>query len=267
MTNVGVDDIFLKRFIKTQLKEDPTKVIYKRINAGHRANSYIFRLYTNKRYVIQFYDEKSLHQPIKRCYIYTLTKNYTFVPVPKVFFIGKFEKYSYIILEKLNGKTVDKIKKTDIKYVLEKLGEYLYDIHNNVNVGKKFGWIEGKFINFQGISNIEYLNNEIIRIKNWLVAINRIKEAKSIADYFCLRIKKLKLDVQPVLVWSEINKKNLLFNNIKGEKIVYLLDPGSAKVAPREIDILAAEQEFNNNEFKYILKGYLKNGKNKILKQ
>ena len=187
--------------------------------------------------------------------------------VPEVISIGKFRNLSYLIMEGIDGKTFadeeNELKRKEKEYILETLGKYIAEFQNKIHIGKRFGWIEDTRIISQGNSNIGYLKSEVTRIVGWLNKTKNERQANLIRDYFSEKLGYLKKDCNPVLTWSEINKTNMLLQRGSSDDIkLFLLDPGSAKSAPKEIDLLAAESEFAPKDYAYIMKGYKsKNGK------
>ncbi len=255
---------FVRKFVKARMKSNVVNI--SRVSSGKRADTY-FVDSKNKRYVLQFYGQNLRYQPSKRRYIYEKVRNNTKVLVPEVISIGKFRNLSYLIMEGIDGKTFadeeNELKRKEKEYILETLGKYIAEFQNKIHIGKRFGWIEDTRIISQGNSNIGYLKSEVTRIVGWLNKTKNERQANLIRDYFSEKLGYLKKDCNPVLTWSEINKTNMLLQRGSSDDIkLFLLDPGSAKSAPKEIDLLAAESEFAPKDYAYIMKGYKsKNGK------
>jgi len=248
MNNVGV--VISKVFPLARV------ISIKRIKKGCVNDTYEVKITNPKKELIFRLFPNEAWKAEKESYIYSLIKQKTNVPVPKIRLIDTSKKlYSnaFILLSKIKGR---ELKKSDKKLIV-KAGEYLAKIHSIKF--KKFGWIVGKNIEPKFNKWIDFCEYDLkLKLKN-LKKYNPDKDMiKKLKQYFKENKSKINIKTKPCLIHKDYHFSHILVN--KG-KISGIIDVEWAMSGHNELDLAKSLMwMFNGNKEleKLFLKGYKK---------
>ncbi len=200
----------------------------------------------------------------KEEFLYNLIAKKTDVPVPKIYLIDKSKKimpYSYLVLSKIEGDSVDKeYEKSKDKKLFIKAGEILAKIHSIKF--KRFGWILGDKISPAFKTWPEFLDYDVNE------KLKKIRKANIIAKsdvYECKRridiLESLvEIKDKPCLLHKDYHFSHIIADN---NKIGGIIDFEWAIAGHNELDLFKSEQWMFDKlpELKhYFFKGYKKFG-------
>ena len=207
---------------------------------------------TKKEYIIRLNDDLNQFVEYKKekwCLNEVSKLN---ISCPRVLKIGKEERLSFMIQEKLEGKNGTRCSKKERRTIWFKLGEFArtYNKINRIRVEEVNRLEFHKNWKSRLRYNIEQLNIEDKLLKNGVLSLSEHERSKMI-----LRNLETK-EFTEGLVHADLGPKNVIMSD-KG--VVFLLDWGTAgiNVVPHhEIGLVILSKEANNQEFDQFLKGY-----------
>lgn len=257
-------EIDIKNILKDAFKNE-VKII-KNIQSGYRCKTYLVEENSQK-YILQIYEGDNKYQAKKK---YDLLKQLDYRGILKAYKYKKFDQYSYLITEYIEGETLTEILKREeynFSNIVDDFTKILIKIHKKKS--NTFGWITDNSV-IENENFVTYIKSEYNRLIHDLDNIDekvlnsikaKIEKAIKIIDS---RTKNMKI---PILCWYDINPDNILIKKENKEyKISGLIDPGGARYGLKEWDLAFIKMETlkSKEEYDLLIKYYEKNSKEKV---
>jgi|YNPMSStandDraft_2_1061718.scaffolds.fasta_scaffold01534_9 hypothetical protein len=212
--------------------------------------------------VIQIPKAPAKYQCRKKAHLYQLVRQAIGTQVPHAT-LRQIDSILYLVMSYCPGvplSDVSRVCKLDRKEIVRQLGVLLGNIHERVVVGDLYGWWAEMGLAEGWPTFADYLSAEVLRIQSLLMVRGYSDEVKAIIKRALPVIEPLKaLNSKPVLVWYDLHPDNIIVSpTTNPPEISGLLDPGAARVGPREWDLAHAREYvcLNDAEWYSLLAGY-----------
>lgn len=234
--------------------------ILKEMQTGLRCKTFLLEK-NNIKYIFQIYEENTKYQAKKK---YDILELFNDEKIPKAYFWGLIDKYSYLVTEYKEGEELTKILANpnfSLNEILYSLAKVLVNVHYVKN--NFYGWITDIGI-VEYDSFYEYIMSECNRLSKCLDGLD-----KNIRDSVLEKVRQSMNVIYSKkiegsnLCWYDLNPDNIL---IKKSDISAIIDPGGARYGVKEWDLAFIKMEIcrTEEEFKTFLTGYLQSSKQPV---
>ena len=176
-------------------------------------------------YVIKFSNDENIKEKLEK--EITIYKNLDLSYIPKYIASGNYNDYKYLIITKINGKSLYSIWHT----LSEK--ERTNIIIEIAKIIKSFHQINGDFLTgYNATSFRKHIKNELLKIIEKLQKLNL--NVKCLQDILNKSFDKLFCDIKIGLVYNDLHFDNFIYD---GEK-VYLIDFDRTIITSLDYDMM-----------------------------
>jgi hypothetical protein len=232
-----------------------------RLNIGMCANTYKINI-DDLNFIIQIYTGSYKYHAYKKQYVFDLIRKHTEINVPNAY-VGDIKNNSFLISEKCPGEllsdVINNITQKDRYKLFFCIGKQLAVIHSGVPTENRFGWIDSSGLKKNFNVFADYLDDEIKLIINPTLKDNLDNEKY---NYMALKIEFIYNIIKHCdtssLLWTDLNRNNIIVDIISNKYILYWLDPAAARFGPSEWDLANARIHLCVDESDYysMIDGY-----------
>ena len=176
-------------------------------------------------YVIKFSNDENIKEKLEK--EITIYKNLDLSYIPKYIASGNYNDYKYLIITKINGKSLYSIWHTSSEK------ERTNIIIEIAKIIKSFHQINGDFLTgYNATSFRKHIKNELLKIIEKLQKLNL--NVKCLQDILNKSFDKLFCDIKIGLVYNDLHFDNFIYD---GEK-VYLIDFDRTIITSLDYDMM-----------------------------